>query len=268
MLARKIELQAGKPTTQSATMERSRLNQARTLALRRQDKVELDTIDQQLAELPAVTTAREEDVSDMLAKVNERNRKANLEAVRKSEIQEAERKRRDRKLQAAARASGTSTPVDPSARLKTIPKLFNAISRFVPVHFPWFISLLSLVHLFSPHSSHCAGQEHRSRMGALRCFSPKNRGSRRDQYLHYHHRRCQAMWDHRTNPRLSRPASSTRLKSTSEISDSSLISVRAVTSLHAMYILLCTSNLRMRLDGGARCLLWNALELSNIPMCT
>jgi RNA polymerase-associated protein RTF1 len=142
MLARKSELQTGKPTGQSATMERSRLNQARTLALRRQDFKEVGTIDQQLSELPAATGTREEEISDMLAKVNERNRKANLDAVRKSEIQEAERKRRDRKLQAAARASGTSTPVDPSARLRTVPKLFNSISRSVSMQYLTRFSIL------------------------------------------------------------------------------------------------------------------------------
>src|SRR5882672_10003811 len=117
MLARKgqIELQAGKPTAQSATMERSRLNQELTLALRRQDAEHVEAIEQQLAELPAPPGAREEDINDMLAKVNERNRKANLDAVRKSEIQEVERKRRERKLLAASHASGTATPVDPSA---------------------------------------------------------------------------------------------------------------------------------------------------------
>jgi RNA polymerase-associated protein RTF1 len=127
ILARKNNLQAGKPSAQFATMERSPLNQARTLALRRQDYTEVEVIDQQLSELPAVTT-REEDISDMLAKVNERNRKANLEAVRKAELQETERKRRERKAQ-AARAAGTPTPQDPSARLKTVPKLFNSLSR-------------------------------------------------------------------------------------------------------------------------------------------
>ena len=142
MLARKSELQTGKPTGQSATMERSRLNQARTLALRRQDFKEVGTIDQQLSELPAATGTSEEEISDMLAKVNERNRKANLDAVRKSEIQEAERKRRDRKLQAAARASGTSTPVDPSARLRTVPKLFNSISRSVSMQYLTRFSIL------------------------------------------------------------------------------------------------------------------------------
>jgi len=129
ILARKNTLQAGKSSAQFTTMERSRLNQARTLALRRQDYKELEVIDQQLSELPAVAS-RDEDLNDMLAKVNERNRKANLEAVRKAELQEAGRKRRERKSQ-AARAVGTPTPQDPSARLKTVPKLFNSISRFV-----------------------------------------------------------------------------------------------------------------------------------------
>ena len=129
MLARKNELQAGKHTTQSTTMERSRLNQERTLALRRHDYTNVEVIDRQLAELPVVVTTREEEVGDLLTKVNERNRKANLDAVRKSEIQEVERKRRDRQLQAAARASGTSTPVDPSARLRTVPKLFNNFKK-------------------------------------------------------------------------------------------------------------------------------------------
>ncbi|KAG6823259.1 hypothetical protein H0H93_003955 [Arthromyces matolae] len=44
-----------------------------------------------------------------------------MEAVRKAELAEAERKRRERKLA----ASGTATPVDPSARLKIKPRLFD-----------------------------------------------------------------------------------------------------------------------------------------------
>lgn len=132
MLARKNLMQQGKHSGQSATIERSRLIQARTLASRRQDYEELAEIDKKLADLPAVAAAREEEISDKLAKVNERNRKANLEAVRKAEIHEAERKRRERKL-AQQRASGTATPThhDPSARLKTVPKLFNNVSRYV-----------------------------------------------------------------------------------------------------------------------------------------
>ena len=115
------------------TMERSRLIQAKTLAARRQDYGEVADIDAKLKELPVIQITREEEaesLADKLAKVNERNRKANLEAVRKAELLEIERKRRERKL-ANAGASGVTTPSDPSARLKTIPRTFNDTSRLV-----------------------------------------------------------------------------------------------------------------------------------------
>ncbi|KAG1737572.1 uncharacterized protein EDB91DRAFT_1140758 [Suillus paluster] len=129
MLARKSQL-SNLPSGASLTLQRSRLMQAKTLAIRRQDYADAAEIDAKLAELPTVATpARnggEESLNDKLAKVNERNRKANLEAVRKAELMDAERKRRERKMN----ASGTATPADPSARLKTVPKLFNdTISR-------------------------------------------------------------------------------------------------------------------------------------------
>ncbi|KAJ3474642.1 hypothetical protein NLI96_g12344 [Meripilus lineatus] len=115
-------------------MEKSRLNQARTLAIRRNDLSELAEIDEQLATLNAELAERNRDKeetkgNDVLAKVNERNRKANLESIRNAELREAERKRRERKLMAAG-GSGTSTPVnfDPSARLRTVPKVFNSRS--------------------------------------------------------------------------------------------------------------------------------------------
>lgn len=112
-------------------MEKSRLNQARTLAIRRKDYTEIEQIDKQLAVLNADLAERNRDKDenrrdDVLAKVNERNRKANMEAVRNAELREAERKRRERKLLAAGN-SGTATPTfDPSARLKTVPKVFNS----------------------------------------------------------------------------------------------------------------------------------------------
>ena len=107
-------------------MERSRLNQARTLAQRRNDWNEVAEIDAKLAEESARTSEKKEqppktnNVQDLLAKVNERNRKANMEAVRKAEMAEMERKKKGRKLLAQ------STPVDPSARLKTLPRTFNS----------------------------------------------------------------------------------------------------------------------------------------------
>lgn len=121
MLRRKGELQgdSGKPQAANwASLERARLTQARTLAMRRNDRQEVATLDVQLADLafenPSEPT---EDASALLAKVNERNRKSNLEAIRRAELQEAERKRRERRL-------GTPTALDPSARLRTVPRLF------------------------------------------------------------------------------------------------------------------------------------------------
>lgn len=110
-------------------MEKSRLNQARTLALRRQDYVEMASIDEQLAELNAanpVAAIREDERGDILAKVNERNRKSNVDAIRKVEQMEADRKRRDRKLAAAVRANASASPA-PSALLA----IQNGLSRFV-----------------------------------------------------------------------------------------------------------------------------------------
>jgi len=114
ILARK---NANKPTAASVTLERSRLNQARTLAIRRQDFTELADIDAQLALLvpvaPAIGAGRDEDASAILARVNERNRKANLEQVRKAELAESERKRRERKLAVMRSKSRLGTPGTP-----------------------------------------------------------------------------------------------------------------------------------------------------------
>ncbi|KAF5346106.1 hypothetical protein D9757_014019 [Collybiopsis confluens] len=61
-------------------------------------------------------------------KLSEKNRKANAEAVRRAEQQEAERKRKETKmvLMGGGDGSGKSTPVDPSARLKTVPRTMLA----------------------------------------------------------------------------------------------------------------------------------------------
>ncbi|KAJ3925705.1 MAG: plus-3-domain-containing protein [Lentinula lateritia] len=117
------------------TLERSRLNQARTLAFRRQDHSEVAELDAQIAEFDARygngnsngnqdENGRNSSGSDVLIKLSEKNRKANAEAVRRAEQQEAERKRRERKL--AMNGSGATTPVDPSARLKIVPRTLIA----------------------------------------------------------------------------------------------------------------------------------------------
>ena len=128
MLARKFQLSKSKSAT-LLTMERSRLTQARTLAQRRMDFTEVAEIDKKLEELNAnvvvgATQPAASEEEDKLAKVNERNRKANLEAVRRAELVEAERKRKERKL--AAMQGGETRNTDPSARLRTVPRVFSA----------------------------------------------------------------------------------------------------------------------------------------------
>jgi len=111
MLARK-QMMSSKQSAVSVRMEKSRLMQARSLAIRRQDFADVRMIDSQLAELNAANpeVEREDTAADVMAKVNERNRKANLEATRKAEQMEADRRKRERKLAAAARASNSPAP--------------------------------------------------------------------------------------------------------------------------------------------------------------
>ena len=103
MLRRKNQLQgdAGKSQVNRMTLERARLMQARTLALRRNDKADAGMLDVQLAKLAVESShpkpEHTEDACAFLAKVNERNCKANQEATRRAELQEAERKRRERR---------------------------------------------------------------------------------------------------------------------------------------------------------------------------
>ncbi|KAJ7321975.1 hypothetical protein DFH08DRAFT_889034 [Mycena albidolilacea] len=118
---------SGTATPVLSVAERSRLNAQRTLAQRRQDYDEVREIDAQLAaaaaaaSLSAAKTTGEEELQDRLARVNERNRKANAESIRKAEMLEAERKKRERK---SMREGGGV--IDPSARLRTVPRLWES----------------------------------------------------------------------------------------------------------------------------------------------
>jgi len=126
ILARKIQLHAS-PREGLTMLERSRLMQERALALGRHDYAEVVEIDKKLEEASKASSPpvkQHDSGADLLAKVNERNRKANVEAVRRAELAESERKRRERRLH--TRNGGTPTPSDPSARLKTLPRTFNA----------------------------------------------------------------------------------------------------------------------------------------------
>lgn len=96
----------GVPSGALAAIERERLKQMRQLALARHDHAEAQKLALQLEAFSAGAPAAEAE-KDRLAAVNERNRKANLEAVRKAELAEAERKRMRRKLEGLSR---TGTP--------------------------------------------------------------------------------------------------------------------------------------------------------------
>jgi len=127
-------VQAQKQNPGQITLEKARLTQARTLAVRRQDWEEVKKIDGEIEALVGPSKpATPEPTSDLLTKVNQRNRRANMEAVRKAEMMEVERKRRERQLA----LSGVTVPHDPSARLKTVARVFNsaAPSRFVSCFF-------------------------------------------------------------------------------------------------------------------------------------
>ncbi|EIN14535.1 plus-3-domain-containing protein [Punctularia strigosozonata HHB-11173 SS5] len=133
-LAKRRALQAliggGAPTSgTSLALEKSRLNAARTVAYNRQDWDECASIEAELSALnaqsnPSPTKAKSGDPAvdggangnpeaakeserDKLARVNERNRRANMEAVRKAEIAEAEKKRLKRKLGLGTPGAGT-----------------------------------------------------------------------------------------------------------------------------------------------------------------
>lgn len=140
MLRRKKELQVTKSSSE-LMLEKSKLNQTRSLALKRLDHKEAAELEQKIAELEvqiqAVSSTHSprnavDDREEALRRVNERNRKANLDAVRKAEIAESERRRKERELAAAASRGGAAaaaavhTKFDPSARLKTMPRMFNA----------------------------------------------------------------------------------------------------------------------------------------------
>ncbi|KAJ7030799.1 plus-3-domain-containing protein [Mycena alexandri] len=124
---------ANSPSTpQLSVAERSRLTAERTLAMRRQEWGEVRRVEAKSKEAGAVQQPADRRAAepDLLAKVNERNRKANAEAVRKMEAAEAERKRRERKLAKTQQGQGGEGVdmriLDPSARLRTVPRVWES----------------------------------------------------------------------------------------------------------------------------------------------
>ncbi|KAG8927066.1 hypothetical protein FRC02_008513 [Tulasnella sp. 418] len=106
-----------KPTQSQVYFEKARLNQARVMASKQGDHAEVDRLTAAIAELDGKGNKSDEQTKlEAVARVNERNRRANMEGVRKAEIETAAR----RKKEAMA---GAPVKVDLSARVRTIPKI-------------------------------------------------------------------------------------------------------------------------------------------------
>ena len=117
MLARKAELNKdaviiSRTGQAKAAVDRGVLVKERQLAAARRDYDEVKKVDARIQEIDKALSAqaKKNEKEDILAKVNERNRLANAEAVRRAEVEAAERKRRAWKAK-AAELSRTSTPV-------------------------------------------------------------------------------------------------------------------------------------------------------------
>jgi RNA polymerase-associated protein RTF1 len=83
MMESKAALQQ-RPSHGQLLQEKARLNQARNLARSRRDVVEIAELDAKIAELESRSEARAPE-EDQWAKVNERNRRLNLEQTKKAE---------------------------------------------------------------------------------------------------------------------------------------------------------------------------------------
>jgi RNA polymerase-associated protein RTF1 len=130
MLARKNAIGSGKTSSVlSVEMKGGQLRAARRLAEDRQDWDDIARIDKELEELGPLVRVNTpiESAQDRLERVNERNRKANLDAIKKAEEKEREKKKQE-KLGRNNGLLAAPVALDPSARVKTVPKLFSRAS--------------------------------------------------------------------------------------------------------------------------------------------
>ena len=111
MVERKSRLMNNTRGVSQIAMDRAELARRRDLAQRRRDFAESSELDARIADLDQLIelAGTEEKKEDILAKINERNRQANREAVRRAEAAEAERKRRAWMARVAA-SSRPGTP--------------------------------------------------------------------------------------------------------------------------------------------------------------
>ncbi|KAF8678095.1 RNA polymerase II C-terminal domain phosphoserine binding [Rhizoctonia solani] len=121
MMERKAALKQ-QPSHAQLLQEKSRLNQARNLAISRRDAAEVAELDVKIAELEvlAVGVTRDQE-EDQWAKVNERNRRLNLEQTKRAEALAAAKRK-------ALMASRSSTPKTGTPGAKPEPKAATNLS--------------------------------------------------------------------------------------------------------------------------------------------
>jgi len=132
IITRKNQLQQNKPNLTQLISEKSRLHQARALAAGRQEFDEVANINAQIQELEASypeLSGDKDKEEDRFARVNERNRKANIEAMRIASETEKKRRKMIGFGDSAASSRDRTPTVDLSARVKTMPRLRHEASR-------------------------------------------------------------------------------------------------------------------------------------------
>ncbi|CAE6452650.1 unnamed protein product [Rhizoctonia solani] len=114
MMERKSALKQ-QPSHAQLLQEKSRLNQARNLAISRRDAAEVSELDAKIAELEVLASGvTREQEEDQWAKVNERNRRLNLEQTKRAESLAAAKRK-------ALMASRSSTPKSGTPAVKPGP---------------------------------------------------------------------------------------------------------------------------------------------------
>lgn len=121
MIDLRQRLTANKPT--NAVLQKTMLSQNRTIALSRGDLDEVAAIDAKIAAIDEQQETKLSNVMDdsqlqRLSKVNERNRRANQDEIRRAEIKKHEERRR----MLASKSSEVTS--DPFSRLKTNPRMY------------------------------------------------------------------------------------------------------------------------------------------------
>ncbi|KAG8688571.1 hypothetical protein FRC08_011364, partial [Ceratobasidium sp. 394] len=112
MMERKAALQQ-RPSHAQILQEKSRLNQARNLARSRRDAAEVAELDAKIAELEAQSEARAPE-EDQWAKVNERNRRLNLEQTKRAEALALAKRKAMMASRSNTPKSGTPKPETPA----------------------------------------------------------------------------------------------------------------------------------------------------------